>query len=175
MDTQGWLGVTHGDAFEFFLEHLKDVTEDVAPPPRELLYNASVLAHYATTSTASRETFPASPASLIAVFDTFILDASRHSDPEILEAAASQCLLLTGFFCDQQRRRHNIRWYAAVGTVFYDRAADRLRDNNRGFMMKTMAKRFEFWRQQQRRLARELREAPSFLPRPTVPEPKLIM
>jgi hypothetical protein len=68
-----------------------------------------------------------------------------------------------------------VRWYAAVGTGFYDRAADLLRDNRRSLMMKIMARRFEFWREQQRRLARELREAPSFLPRPTVPEPKLIM
>ena len=174
MDTRGWLGVTHADAFEFFLEHLKDVTEDVAPPSRELLYTASVLAHYATTSTASSDTFPACPSSLTAVFDTFVLDRSHHRDPDILEAAASQCLLLTGFFLDQQRRRHNLDWYASLGMAFYDQAAEGLSSHARFRMMKTMAKRFPFWRLQLHRLARDLRDAPNLL-RTMPKEPPLIM
>lgn len=175
MATREWLGVTHGDAFEFFLEHLKDVTEEVAPPARELLYNASVLAHYASTSTASEDTFPRCPSSLTAVFDTYVLDQSRHTDPDILEAAASECLLLTGFFQDQQKHRHAVDWYAAIGRTFYDRAATGLSDLSRARMMKTMARRFGFWRHQQHRLARELREAPALVARPTVPKPPLIM
>jgi hypothetical protein len=38
------------------------------------------------------------------------LDRSQHADPGLMEAAAAQCLFLTGFFGDQQRRRHNVRW-----------------------------------------------------------------
>ncbi|MCC7008436.1 MAG: hypothetical protein IT184_06435 [Acidobacteria bacterium] len=162
METRELLGVSHADAFEFFLEHLKDVTEEDAPPLRELLYNASVLAHFASTSAASDD-YPGCPTSLRAVFDTFVLDRSRAFDADLMEAAAAQCLLLTGFFLDQQRLRHNVHWYAALGSAFYERAAQALTDQARARMMRTMARRFGFWRHQQRRLAHELRE--SQLPR----------
>lgn len=164
METRELLGVTHADAFEFFLEHLKDVTEEDAPPVGELLYNASVLAHFASTSTASDDTYPGCPTSLRAVFDTFLWDRARALDADLMEAAAAQCLLLTGFFQDQQRHRHNVNWYAAVGSAFYERAAQALHDHARARMMRTMARRFDFWRHQQHRLAHELRAAPSLIP-----------
>ena len=94
MDMGEWLGVTNRQALQFFFEHLKGVTDDDAPPASELLYNASVLAHFASTSTSSRDAFPASPASLLTVFDVYVLDRSQHVDPEIMEAAGAQCLLL---------------------------------------------------------------------------------
>ena len=53
MDTWDSLAVTHHQALRFFFERLRDVTDDADPPTAELLYNASVLAHFATTSTAS--------------------------------------------------------------------------------------------------------------------------
>jgi hypothetical protein len=164
MDTRELLGVSHADAFEFFLEHLRDVTEENEPPIAELLYNASVLAHFASTSTSSAETFPGCPTNLRAVFDTFLLDRSRSWDADVMESAAAQCLLLTGFFQDQQQRRHNVQWYAAIGSAFYERAAQVLQDRARARMMHTMARRFGFWRHQQHRLAHELRDAPSLLP-----------
>jgi hypothetical protein len=163
MDTGEWLGVTNGQALQFFFEHLRDVTDDDSPPANELLYNASVLAHFATTSAASQDFFPASPTSLTNVFDVFVMDGSQHSDPDIMEAAASQCLLLTGFFWDQQKRRHSVDWYASIGRSFYERAAQTGRDRTRSRMMETMAARFEFWRHQQHRLARELRDLPSLI------------
>ena len=152
------LGVTDRQAFQFFFEHLRDVTDDQEPPANELLYNASMLAHFATTSTASRDTFPATPAHLGVVFDLFVLDGSHQFDSEIMEAAAAQCLLLTGFFADQQKRRHRIGWYADLGASFYSRAAAAGRSQARARLMDTMAHRFEFWRVQQQRLAAELRE-----------------
>ena len=57
METNPWLAVTNGQALRFFFEHLRDVSEPDEAPESEVLYNASVLAHYATTSTASLE-FP---------------------------------------------------------------------------------------------------------------------
>lgn len=160
------LAVTHAQALRFFFEHLRDVSEDAGAPDAEVLYNASVLAHFATTSSATRD-FPNTPISLAVVFDVFVLDRSQHTDPQIMEAAAAQCLLLTGFFGAQQRGRHNVDWYASVGASFYGRAADTGSDGPRVAMMRTMAVRFAFWRRQQARLARELRES-SFLlaPRP---------
>ena len=94
------------------------------------------------------------------VFDVFVLDRSQHNDPELMEAAASQCLILTGFFGGQLRRRHNVEWYASLGASFYDQAAHFSRDRDRARMMSGMAAHFEFWRRQQARLARELREQP---------------
>jgi hypothetical protein len=84
------------------------------------------------------------------------MDQSQHTDPAIMEAAASQCLLLTGFFGAQLRVRHNVDWYASLGAGFYVRAAEHTRDNARADMMRTMAVRFAFWRHQQARLAQDL-------------------
>jgi len=163
MDTHSWLAVTGRQAFQFFFEHLREVTDTADTPTNELLYNASVLAHFATTSTASDETFPSTPASLTTVFDLFVVDRSMVRDPEIMEIAAAQCLLLTGFFQDQQKRRHQVEWYADLGMAFYSSAAAAGRDPARAKLMGTMARRFGFWRVHQHRLARELREEARFL------------
>jgi hypothetical protein len=156
MGTYPFLAVSQEQALRFFFEHLRDLNEHQASD-RELLYNASVLAHFATTSAASTE-FPGTPSTLDSVFRLFVLDQSQHTDPAIMEAAASQCLLLTGFFGAQLRGRHNVDWYASLGAGFYVRAADHTRDNARAEMMRTMAVRFAFWRHQQARLAEDLRD-----------------
>jgi hypothetical protein len=163
MYASDWLAVTSQQALRFFFERLRDVSDGTPAPDRELLYNASVLAHFATTSTASLTAFPASPVSLTRVFDLYVLDRSAHDDPEIMEAAASQILVLTGFFHDQLSQRHRTRWYAALGAGFYDSAAHLGTNPARAAMMAVMAARFEFWRRQHRRLAVELREWPLVL------------
>jgi hypothetical protein len=94
------------------------------------------------------------------------MDRSEHSDPEILESAASQCLVLTGFFGAQLRGRHNVDWFAMLGADFYGGAARRSTDGARAHMMRTMARRFPFWRRQMARLSRELHESRMLLPRP---------
>ena len=160
MLTREWLAVSRSQALRFFFERLKDVSEDSGAPQGELLYNASLLAHFATTSASSAETFPTTPTSLSTIFDVFVMDRSGHADPDLLEAGASQCLLLTGFFCRQLRRRHNVDWYAAIGAGYYRQAAERAADRDRARMMRVMAGRFEFWRYQQDRLARELGDEP---------------
>ena len=160
MATGELLGVTSQQALRFFYERLIDVTDDTDPPRDELLYNASVLAHFASTSVAS-DTFPACPVSLSTVFDLYVMDREAFSrDPGVVEAAASQCLLLTGFFQDQQRQRHQIAWYTALGSSFFAQAAHLASDSRRGRLMAVMARRFTFWREQQHHLAIELRESP---------------
>jgi hypothetical protein len=165
MDSRDWLAVTASQALRFFFENLKDVSEESEPPADELLYNASVLAHFASTSTASQADFPPCPTGLGLICDLFVLDRSQHADPEIMEAAGAQCLLLTGFFQDQMKARHNVRWYAALGMGFYAQAAHHRADRVRSRMMETMAARFEFWRRQQHRLAHELRDMAHLIPR----------
>ena len=156
-ETQPLLAVTKPQTLRFFFERLRDAVED-APPRDELLYNASVLAHFAITSAASTTAFPPSPMSLQTVFDLFVLDRSQHTDPDIMEAAGSQCLMLTGFFQDQLRRRHNVDWFANLGARFYISAALLSRDAARIRLLRRMGARFGYWRKQQRRLAKELRE-----------------
>jgi len=163
MATRDWLAVTEAGALRFFFERLKDVIPADSTPRSELLYNASVLAHYATTSTRSDAMFPPSPSSLATVFDLYVLDCSQHADPSIMEAAASQCLLLTGFFGAQLRGRHNLSWYATLGAGFYNRAASLGDDPKRSRMMGVMAERFDYWRAQQTRLAKELRDQPRLI------------
>jgi hypothetical protein len=175
MDTGDWLAVTQAQALRFFFERLRDVVgEDEASSSSELLYNASVLAHFATTSAAATSHFPGTPTSLSTVFDVFVLDRSQHVDPEIMEAAASQCLFLTGFFQDQLQRRYNLAWYASLGAGFYDSAAEYATDRARSRMMQTMASRFEYWRRHQHRLAGELRDWPRLIVVPRQPQPDLI-
>ena len=125
MEANPWLAVTNGQTLRFFFEHLRDVSEPDDAPESEVLYNASVLAHFASTSTASLE-FPGTPTALSAVFDLFVMDRSQQADPGIMEAAGSQCLLLTGFFGPQLATRYNVEWYASLGAGFYEEIAFRV-------------------------------------------------
>lgn len=161
------LASNHRQTLDFFIVGLQDVSEtDV--DRRELLYNASVLAHYAQVSTASSGDLPA-PSTLESVFDAFIIDPDQAFDSETLETAGTHCLMMTGFFEDQSRSRHNVRWYAELGAGFFFRAARRETHDARAQMMDTMGRRFEAWRVRHARLSRELRDRPFLLTLPTPP------
>jgi hypothetical protein len=82
----------------------------------------------------------------------------------MMETAGAQCLLLAGFFQDQMRDRHNLRWYATLGSAFYSRAAAHSRSRH-AEVMSAMAQHFEPWRQAHARLSRELRDQPYLLDR----------
>ena len=160
------LATDQRQALEFFVLGLQDVSEPTVDR-QELLYNASVLAHYAQISTHADVDVPA-PATLSVVFDQFVSDATLRHDTLMMETAGAQCLLLAGFFEDQMRRRHNIRWYAELGASFFSRAAVQEPSPPRARLLDTMARRFEPWRQRHARLSRELRDQPYVLipPRP---------
>src|SRR4029077_11239819 len=113
--------IDHRQALEFFVQHLQDVSEPTVDQ-QELLYNASVLAHYAQVSTQADIDLP-TPATLSDVFDHFVCDTTLLGDGLMMETAGAQCLLLAGFFEDQLSRRHNIRWYAELGASLFSRAA----------------------------------------------------
>ncbi len=151
---------------EFFFLGLKDVLEaDV--DEQELLYNASVLAHFAQVSAQSPFDVPV-PVNLTAVFDQYVMDDSMWKDGTLMETAGAQCLLLAGFFEDQMRRRHNIRWYAELGAGFFERAAAQAPTPIKAQLLHTIARHFEPWRQRHARLSRELRDQP-YLMRPCPP------
>lgn len=152
------------ETLAFFVVRLKEVSEPTVDH-QELLYNASVLAHYARVSTHSAIDLT-TPATLVEVFDHFVFDTSLRDDSAMMEAAGAQCLLLAGFFEDQLRRRHNIRWYAQLGVGFFRRAAALERSPQKVRLLAAIAAGFEPWRQRYARLSRELRDQSHLLIRP---------
>jgi len=163
------LASDHRQTLEFFFVGLKDVSGD-AVDRQELLYNASVLAHYAQVSTATTTEFP-TPSSLETVFDTFVVDPAQPFDSSLLETAGTHCLMMAGFFEDQARTRHNVRWYADLGAGFFFRAAHREPQAAKALLLDTMGRHFEAWRGRYARLSRELRDTPFLLQLPTPPRP----
>ncbi len=153
---QELLGSNHLATLEFFVVGLRDVSEG-ATDEQELLYNASVLAHYAQVSIDTDDDL-STPADLSAIYDRFVAHADALRDSAIMEAAGAQCLLLAGFFEEQMRHRHNIRWYAHMGAGFYRRAAAREEAAGKAQLLDCIASRFELWRQRHARLNRELRD-----------------
>ena len=155
------LTIDSRQALAFFVLGFQDVSEP-SVDQQELLYNASVLAHYAQVSTQSDVDWPA-PANLSAIFDHFVSDTTLQHDGLMMETAGAQCLLLAGFFEDQMRRRHNIRWYAELGASFFRRAALQERSLHKVRVLDAIARRFEPWRQRYAQLSRELRYQPYLL------------
>src|SRR6266478_8742709 len=152
------LAIDHRQALEFFVLRLQYVSEPTVDR-QELLYNASVLAHYAQVSTQADVDLPA-PANLSVVFDHFVSDTTLRHDSLMMETAGAQCLLLAGFFEDQMRRRHNIRWYAELGASFFGRAAVQEPSVPKARLLSALSRRFEPWRRRHARVSRELRDLP---------------
>ena len=161
------LAIDHRQALEFFVVRLQDVTEPTVDRD-ELLYNASVLAHYAQVSTYSDVDLP-TPLNLSVVFDRFVVDSSFRRDGALMETAGAQCLLLAGFFEGQMRVRHNIRWYAQLGASFFTSAARQEPSLRKARLLDAIAKGFEPWRQRHAQLSRELRDQPYLLSPPRPP------
>jgi hypothetical protein len=164
------LAVDERRALEFFVTGLKDVCEENVDTD-ELLYNASVLAHYALVSTESHTDWPA-PTSLSTVFDKFVHEPDILATGSVMEEAGAQCLLMSGFFEDQMRGRHNLRWYSELGASFFQRAAARSLSARRSQFLGALALHFESWRRRHARLSRELRGTPYLL---TLPNPDTLM
>src|ERR1700694_2269969 len=90
-------------ALEFFFLGLLDVSEPTVDR-QELLYNASVLAHYAQVSTQADVDWPA-PANLSVVFDHFVSHTTLLHDSLMMETAGAGGLLLGGGFGEEKVRR----------------------------------------------------------------------
>ena len=163
------LAVDGRQALAFFVLGLQDVCES-GVNREELLYNASVLAHCAQTSTQATDELP-TPTTLSDVFDHFVLDTTLRRDGLMMETAGAQCLLLTGFFERQMRHRHNIRWYVEVGASFFSRAAAQEPSPPKARLLGTLAGRFGVWRQRYERLSCELRDRRYLLTPPQPPTP----
>ena len=124
------LATDHRRALEFFVLGLTDVCEPTVDR-QELLYNASVIAHFAQVSTHSHGELP-TPASLTSVFDNFVLATGlQHGS-----------LMLTGFFERQMRARHSVSWYADLGAGFFERASARESSPQKARLLSAISKGF---------------------------------
>src|SRR5687768_7496776 len=83
------LAVDERRALEFFAMGLQDVSESKVDR-QELLYNASVLAHYAHVSVHTELEMPA-PEDLSAIFDQFVVNSTLPDDSHLMETAGAQC------------------------------------------------------------------------------------
>ena len=161
------LAVDYRQALAFFVLGFRDVCEP-GVDREELLYNASVLAHYAQTSTHAADELP-TPVNLNDVFDHFVLDTTLMHDGLMMETAGAQCLLLAVFFERQMRQRHNIRWYVEVDASCFSRAAAQEKSSHKARLLEMLARGFEAWRQRHERLGRELRDRRYLLTPPQPP------
>ncbi len=158
MDPLGELLATDSrQALEFFVANLRDISEPTVDR-QELIYNASMLAHFAQVSVDPDAI--ALPSDLSPIFDRFVAAGAGGCDSLTLETAGAQCLLFTGFFGDQMRHRYNLHWYSELGAGFFKRAAAGEESAAKARLLATMARHFEPWRRRHARLSCELRASP---------------
>src|SRR2546425_12289988 len=92
------LATDHRQALEVFFLGLQDVSEPTVDR-QELLYNASVLAHYAQGSTQADVDWPA-PSNLSVVFDQFVSEPTPLHHNLMMETAGAPGPLLAGVVVD---------------------------------------------------------------------------
>ncbi len=158
MDFQKLVRSDHQATINFFYSELEEfLTAGLSELER--LYVASVLATYAETSVSEKTQVLPPFSSLSQVFDLFIAVEPRGiTDAYILETAGAQSLLLTGFFRDQMRQRHNVRWYDEVGRNFYAAASSLSGKYKEREVFGRMSENFPVWAMVCRDLSRSLRD-----------------
>jgi hypothetical protein len=143
-------------AFNFFLGSLRETAVERFKDD-EMLYVASILAHYSQTPRFDTTSMPCM-ANLSEVFDNFVLQTARLMDSELLEFGGSQVLLFAGFFRDQMCHRHNVKWYDQVGRSLYEKASQHSRDLKKRELFDRLSESFPSWTIVCRNLSRTLRE-----------------
>ncbi len=160
------LDVNSKQAICFFYESLlEEVPTNI--PATETLYVASILAHYAQTSRSDPSHMSPS-GSLFEILDNFVLielvdEGTALRDPGILETAGSQTLLLAGFFRDQMKKVHNVRWYDELGKGFFSRASSSVGEKKKAILLRSVAENFPVWTSSCQKLSRNFRERPYLL------------
>jgi hypothetical protein len=162
-DFQELLGIDSNQTIQFFLAYLKDEITSAEVTSAETVYVASILAHYAQTSRYDT-TYMSPSGSLYDILDDFVLPtltneaSSGLQDPEILEVAGSQTLLLVGFFRDQMKKTHNLGWYDSLGRSFFSRAGNNAKESKKRYLLYGVAEHFPLWAVYCRNMNRTLRD-----------------
>ncbi|MEK7579757.1 MAG: hypothetical protein AAB469_01020 [Patescibacteria group bacterium] len=150
-------GVNQIQTLRFFLTGLIDlIPAGRNLTQKETIYVAGILSHYAQTSRYESDKMPAL-ANLSEVFD-LVLDQAGPTDSQMLETAGAQSLFFAGFFGDQMKRRHNLRFFDSLGSSFYEEAHNHTKDANRKVLFRLMALHFPLWTRCCRDLSRTFRE-----------------
>jgi hypothetical protein len=151
------VAVDSNRAFNFFLASLREAVVAERFTDDEMLYVASILAHYSQTSRFDTTTMPCM-ANLSEVFDNFVLQTTRLTDSQSLEFGGSQVLLFAGFFRDQMCQRHNVKWYDQVGQSLYERASQHSKNLKKRELFDRLSESFPAWTIVCRNLSRTLRD-----------------
>ena len=146
------LGVDHSRTFSFFLNGLKETVRK--EPCNQMLYVASVLAHYAQTSHYEHEHVVFKDLGEMVEQAVFV----ELSDPEILQIYGSHIILFAGFFRDQVSRRYNVNWYDQLGQRFYYRVGRYSSSAKERDFFGDFAEVLPQWTHRCCRLSRHLRE-----------------
>lgn len=121
---QSLLAVNEKIAFDFFKTRLGEELPSNWPHPKEeFLYIVSVLAHYAQTSCSSTDSWLTPTTDLREFFERFVTGEVIKGDVEMYQWAGSLVVLHAGFFREQAKKRHNVRWYDQIGQSYYENAS----------------------------------------------------
>lgn len=152
--------VDEARVFDFFSTSLSDVVDREAPnraPRDEFLYVTSILAHYALVEAGNPHYLPI-PGTLRNLHDLFVTNFDTWQDADLMETAAAQTLMLTGYFAGAMRARHNLSTYTGWGRFFFNRAASG-NDGRKRELLQKMSRHFPRWRNHLEQLHTELCES----------------
>ena len=155
-------------AFNFFSTTLSDVVDldDSGSVARdEFLYVTSILAHYALVETGSPHYLPI-PGTLRNLHDLFVTNFDTWYDADLMETAAAQTLMLTGYFAGAMRVRHSLRTYVQWGRFFFGRAALGT-DGKKQALLQGMSRHFPLWRGHLEQLHTQIWESRLLIDRPS--------
>ncbi|WP_263366985.1 hypothetical protein [Edaphobacter bradus] len=167
-DFEELYGVTEEQALNFWVSHLHEVIGSKQwSQIRDStgVYLASVLGHFCLQSVDRREILSRdyNPsdlefrqfADLTQIAELMMRQLTRAKNPLWMESAGAHILLYAGFFQNQNKDRHNIEFYSAIGRECYLMAAVGKRER----MMKLMAAGFHQYLFHLANLHRHLRES----------------
>ena len=175
-DFEDLYAVTEEGTLNFWASHLQDVMgsrrwSQIANSTG--VYLASILGHFCLDSVdrqrALSETYAPGPtefrqfADLTQIAELMMRQLTSESNPLWMESAGAHILLYAGFFQDQHKRRHNIEFFAGVGSECYHMAAV----GKRAEIMKLMAAGFRQYLANLADLQRHLQESRYLIPSPS--------
>ena len=144
---------------DFFLAGLLEVAPPIGVVTEdEIGYVASVLADRAMTSTF--EPAGRRHSELHNLFDRFVLKQEAIGNFPLLETASAENLLLTGFFRNQLRRRHDMEYFEEIGRSLYFQASEMAVSRRKKDLYSRMCERYRIWARTCLRLHLYFRDQP---------------
>ena len=108
-------------AFNFFSESLQDVLKNKKFDPDQMVYVASVLAHYAINSCEILNDCTEA-SHLGQIYEFFVLRELARENSKMYALGGAQLLVFGGFYRHHMSTRHNLGYYDQLGQSFYSKA-----------------------------------------------------